>query len=183
MQHPAAGLSRRDATHVLDTTSVVAHYERYLPFPMSAEDRAKAPPLRKELVDWPKTCALAHSGRTDPNARRAKVKAEAEARRAGDWVSLSALRLATRLDDKLRCRRARSCLGGRRRPGRRSSTRAASRSAGGGDPDEPGPGERGTKYRDQRAAGEPEQVPGGLSVAAVAPGIAAFARRATERAS
>lgn len=68
----------------------------------------------------------------------------------GDALYRRAVRKATKVHrgillgpSRLRLRRARSTLGGRRRPGARRSARSASRSAGGGDPDQPGPGEAG----------------------------------------
>src|SRR2546429_362109 len=47
---------------------------------------------------------------------------------------------------RVRLHRARSSLGGGRRPRPRRSARSASRSAGGGESDDPGPAERGAKY-------------------------------------
>jgi hypothetical protein len=55
----------------------------------------------------------------------------------------AAQRRAVLARGRLRVHRARSSLGGRRRPGCRRT--AASRSAGGGDSDESGPGEAGTQ--------------------------------------
>lgn len=129
------------------------------PIPVVDDEGALIDPFANvvgELEDWHKCALDRHETAShrkaavrDARQRHAHMQArKAEARRAErDWARTCEFALARHLDGKLRLRRARSSLGGRRRPGTRRSTRAAARS-GGGDPDPPGPGERGAKYTD-----------------------------------
>jgi hypothetical protein len=95
-------------------------------------------PFLAELAEC-ENVAICENGMEDWQKEALESYAAAEHRRA----VTAAARAVRREHQRTRLRaRSRSCLGGRRRPGRRSTRRAASRSAGGGDPDEPGPGER-----------------------------------------
>jgi hypothetical protein len=82
------------------------------------------------------------------HAHLQRIKTEAR-RGTCDQATACAPALVGRPSGTPRPSRARSSLGRRRRPGTRRSTRSASRSAGGGDPDPSSPGERGKKYTDE----------------------------------
>ena len=117
-----------------ESASALAYDVRYVPFPTTAEQRAKVPPLDKALVDWPKICGLAHDA-----AHQRPARTEPMQRWTFAEVAIATKdHLLAHLDLRRLVRRARS-LGGRRRPGARRSTRAASRSPG--DPDQAEPGE------------------------------------------
>jgi hypothetical protein len=147
------------------------------------DDRQVEPDLSShavgELEDWQKVAldeCDAAAAWTEEWQKEALDEYNTALYRRAAHQAAAAQRDAALAGVRLRLRRARSCLGGRRRPGRRS-TRAASRAAGGGDPpDEPGPGERGAKHSSACLSAE-------QTVAAAVTRTAEVARWARGRAS